>query len=188
VLAIELSNKNWVLAAQVPGLPQTKAKRAIEPDKLALQSAIDGYRARAAAAGHPVDRVVATYEAGWSGFWLARWLIAKGVEVHVIQPSSVPVDRRMRRAKSDGIDAELLLRTLLAWLRGEPRVCSMVPIPDEADEDARRSVRERTELVSERVSLANRIGAVLATLGVEDYNPLLKKTSAASGRPSYRSG
>ncbi|UVK35540.1 IS110 family transposase (plasmid) [Mesorhizobium sp. AR10] len=174
VLAIELSNKNWVLAAQVPGLPQTKAKRAIEPDKLALQSAIDGYRARAAAAGHPVDRVVATYEAGWSGFWLARWLIAKGVEVHVIQPSSVPVDRRMRRAKSDGIDAELLLRTLLAWLRGEPRVCSMVPIPDEADEDARRSVRERTELVSERVSLANRIGAVLATLGVEDYNPLLK--------------
>ena len=174
VLAIELSNKNWVLAAQVPGLPQTKAKRAIEPDKLALQSAIDGYCARAAAAGHPVDRVVATYEAGWSGFWLARWLIAKGVEVHVIQPSSVPVDRRMRRAKSDGIDAELLLRTLLAWLRGEPRVCSMVPIPDEADEDARRSVRERTELVSERVSLANRIGAVLATLGVEDYNPLLK--------------
>lgn len=174
VLAIELSNKNWVLAAQVPGLPQTKAKRAIEPDKLALHCAIDGYRARAAAAGHPVDRVVATYEAGWSGFWLARWLIAKGVEVHVIQPSSVPVDRRMRRAKSDGIDAELLLRTLLAWLRGEPRVCSMVPIPDEADEDARRSVRERTELVSERVSLANRIGAVLATLGVEDYNPLLK--------------
>lgn len=174
VLAIELSNKNWVLAAQVPGLPQTKAKRAIEPDKLALQSAINRYCARAAAAGHPVDRVVATYEAGWSGFWLARWLIAKGVEVHVIQPSSVPVDRRMRRAKSDGIDAELLLRTLLAWLRGEPRVCSMVPIPDEADEDARRSVRSRTELVSERVSLANRIGAVLATLGVEDYNPLLK--------------
>jgi transposase len=174
VFAIELSNKNWVLAAQVPGLPQTKAKRAIEANKLALQSAIDGYCARAAAAGHLVDRVVATYEAGWSGFWLARWLIAKGVEVHVIQPSSVPVDRRMRRAKSDGIDAELLLRTLLAWLGGEPRVCSMVPIPDEADEDARRSVRERTELVSERVSLANRIGAVLATLGVEDYNPLLK--------------
>src|SRR6478609_3161523 len=53
------------------------------------------------------------------------------VEVYVIQPSSVPVDRRMRRAKSDGIDAELLLRTLLAWLRGEPRACSMVPVPDE---------------------------------------------------------
>lgn len=174
VLAIELSSKSWVLAAQVPGLPNTKAKRSIEPDKFALQAAIDGYRARAAAAGYPVDRVIATYEAGWSGFWLARWLIAKGIEVHVIQPSSVPVDRRMRRAKSDGIDAELLLRTLLAWLRGEPRVCSMVPIPDEADEDARRCVRERTELVSERVGLANRIGAVLATLGIDDFNPLLQ--------------
>lgn len=174
VLAIELSSKTWVLAAQVPGLPETKAKRTIEPDKLALQSAIDVYRARAAAAGHTVERVVATYEAGWSGFWLARWLTVRGVEVHVVQPSSVPVDRRMRRAKSDGIDAELLLRTLLAWLRGEPRVCSMVPIPDEADEDARRCVRERTELISERVGLANRIGAVLATLGVAEYNPLLQ--------------
>jgi transposase len=174
VLAIELSSKTWVLAAQVPGLPQTKAKRTIEPDKLALQSAVEGYRARAAATGHTVDRVIATYEAGWSGFWLARWLTAMGVEVHIVQPSSVPVDRPMRRAKSDGIDAELLLRTLLAWLRGEPRVCSMVPIPDEADEDARRGVRERAELISERVGLTNRIGAVLATLGVGEYNPLLQ--------------
>ncbi|MEO1317973.1 MAG: IS110 family transposase, partial [Pseudomonadota bacterium] len=87
---------------------------------------------------------------------------------------SVPVDRRMRRAKSDGIDAELLLRTLMAWLRGEPRVCSVAPIPSEADEDARRVIRERTELISERVSLTNRISAVLATLGVEGYNPLLQ--------------
>src|SRR6516162_9720364 len=174
VLAIELSNKSWVLAAQVPGLPQTKAQRTIEPNKNALLAAIDGYRARAAAVGYAVDRVITTYEAGWSGFWLARWLVAQGMEVHVVQPSSVPVDRRLRRAKSDGIDAELLLRTLLAWLRGEPRVCSMAPIPDEADEDARRSVRERTELLSERVGLTNRIGAVLATLGVNDYNPLLQ--------------
>ena len=113
-------------------------------------------------------------QAGWSGFCLARWLMRRGVEVYVVQPSSVPVDRRMRRAKSDGIDSELLLRTLLAWLRGEPRVCSMVPVPDEADEDARRCVRERTELISERIGLTNRIGAVLATLGVSDYNPLLR--------------
>ena len=174
VLSVELSNKSWVLAAQVPGLPRTKAQRTIEPNKNALLAAIDGYRARAAAVGYTVDRVITTYEAGWSGFWLARWLVAQGVEVHVVQPSSVPVDRRLRRAKSDGIDAELLLRTLLAWLRGEPRVCSMAPIPDEADEDARRCVRERTELLSDRVGLTNRIGAVLATLGVNDYNPLLQ--------------
>lgn len=172
ILAIELSNTSWVLAAQIPGLPGVKAKRSIEPTPEALMAAIEDYRARAVKAGRNVERVVAIYEAGWSGFWLARWLAQYGIETHVIQPSSVPVDRRARRAKSDGIDAELLLRTLLAWLRGEPRVCSMVPIPAEADEDARRRVRERAELVAERVGLVNRIGAVLATLGVGEYNPL----------------
>ena len=172
VLAIELSSECWVVAAQVPGLPYAKAKQTVKPTVEALMAAIDGYRSRAATAGRIVERVIAAYEAGWSGFWLVRWLARRGVETYVIQPSSVPVDRRARRAKSDGIDAELLLRTLLAWLRGEPRVCSMVPIPSEADEDARRSVRERAELVAERVSLVNRIGAVLATLGVEGYDPL----------------
>jgi transposase len=172
VLAIELSNASWVLAAQVPGLPRVKAKQGIAPTTEALLSAIASYRHRARAAGRNVERVIATYEASWSGFWLARWLTGHGVETHVIQPSSVPVDRRARRAKSDGIDAELLLRTLLAWLRGEPRVCSMVPIPNEADEDARRWVREREDLVGERVSLVNRIDAILATVGVHEYNPL----------------
>jgi transposase len=172
ILAIELSNTSWVLAAQIPGLPGVKAKRSIEPTPEALMAAIEDYRARAVKAGRNVERVVTIYEAGWSGFWLARWLTKYGIETHVIQPSSVPVDRRARRAKSDGIDAELLLRTLLAWLRGEPRVCSMVPIPAEVDEDARRRVRERAELVAERVGLVNRIGAILATLGVGEYNPL----------------
>ena len=172
VLAIELSKTKWVLSAQVPGLLRVKAKQTIEPKAEALLAAIDGYRNRSRAAGRTIERVVAIYEASWSGFWLARWLGRHGVETHMVQPSSVPVDRRARRAKSDGIDAELLLRTLLAWLRGEPRVCSMVPIPTEADEDERRRVREREDLMAERVSLVNRIGAVLATLGVGDYNPL----------------
>jgi transposase len=172
ILAIELSNTSWVLAAQIPGLPGVKAKRSIESTPEALMAAIEDYRARAAKAGRNVERVVTVYEAGWSGFWLARWLAQYGIETHVIQPSSVPVDRRARRAKSDGIDAELLLRTLLAWLRGEPRVCSMVPIPAEADEDARRRMREREELLAERVGLVNRIGAILATLGVGEYNPI----------------
>lgn len=174
VLAIELSSRSWVLAAQVPGLSRVKSRRTIEPSKEALGAALAGYRARAAAAGRATERVIAIYEAGWSGFWLARWLAGQGVEAHIVQPSSVPVDRRSRRAKSDGIDAELLLRTLLAWLRGEPRVCSMVPVPDADEEDARRPVRERAELVSERVGLVNRIGSVLATLGVADYNPMLQ--------------
>src|SRR5215813_12215200 len=138
ILSIEVSNQSWVLAAQVPGLPHTKAKRTVDPEAEALMAAIAGYRSRAAAMGRSIERVIAVYEAGWSGFWLARWLTRHKVEVYVIQPSSVPVDRRMRRAKSDGIDAELLLRTLLAWLRGEPRVCSMVPVPDEAEAFVRR--------------------------------------------------
>jgi transposase len=172
VLAIELSNSKWVLAAQIPGLPNVKNKRTIEPTVQGLMAAIESCRVRVAKTGRKVRRIIATYEAGWSGFWLARWLMRQGVEVHVIQPSSVPVDRRARRAKSDGIDAELLLRTFLAWLRGEPRICSMVPIPSEADEDARRLVRERSELIKERIKLANRIGAVLATLGGPKYDPL----------------
>src|SRR5690348_5239222 len=172
ILALEVSEKSWVVSAHVPGLPSGKPRRTLSPNAEALLATIGHYRTRSAKAGRSVDRVVLVYEAGYSGFWLARWLARRGVEVFVIQPSSVPVERRVRRAKSDGIDAELLLRTLLAWLRGEPRVCSMVPIPNEADEDERRRVREREDLVADRISLVNRIGAVMATLGVHDYNPL----------------
>jgi len=178
VLALETSARNWVIAAQVPGLGQVKAKQVIGPDADQLAAAIEGYRRRAAKVGKAVERVVLIYEAGYGGFWLARWLTAKGIEVHVIQPSSVPVERKKRRAKSDRIDADLLLRTLLAWLRGEPRVCTMVPIPDEAVEDARRQVRERAELITERVALTNRIGAILATVGVGGYNPLRRDRRA----------
>ena len=108
VLAIELSNANWVLAAQVPGLLRVKAKQTIEPRTEALLAAIDCYRERSRAAGRTVERVVAIYEAGWSGFWLARWLGQHGVEAHVVQPSSIPVDRRARREREE--TEELLAR------------------------------------------------------------------------------
>jgi transposase len=172
ILALEVSEKSWVVSAHVPGLPGGKPRRTLSPNAEALLATIDHYRTRSAKAGRSVDRVVLAYEAGYSGFWLARWLARRGVEVFVIQPSSVPVERRVRRAKSDGIDAELLLRTLLAWLRGEPRVCSMVPIPTEADEDARRCVRERQELLGERVAIVNGITSILATLGIRGYDAL----------------
>ena len=90
----------------------------------------------------------------------------------MIQPSSLPVDRRARRAKTDIIDVEMLLRTLMAWLRGEPRVCSMVPIPSEADEEARRAYREREDLTGERRSIVNKIDGILATLGIKGYKAL----------------
>jgi hypothetical protein len=86
ILAIELSNKTWVLAAQVPGLPQAKAKRTIEPTPEALMAAIAGYRSRAASAGQTVERVITIYEAGWSGFWLARWLELVGSKFTSFNP------------------------------------------------------------------------------------------------------
>jgi transposase len=89
----------------------------------------------------------------------------------VVQPSSLPVDRRARRAKTDIIDVEMLLRTLMAWLR-EPRVCSMVPIPSQADEEARRAYREREDLTGERRSIVNKIDGILATLGIKGYKAL----------------
>jgi transposase len=113
---------------------------------------------------------VVVYEAGHTGFWLARLLREQGIEAHVLHPASVPVDRRARRAKTDRLDVELLLRAVLAWLRAEPGVCSMAPIPDEADEDRRRAVRERQELLTERTRLTNRVGALIATLGITDYD------------------
>ena len=169
VIAVEISRPTWVIAAHVPGLGHVKVRRRIEARGEALLLAIEQLKRRAATG---IDHVIVTYEAGYTGFWLARLVRRHAIEVYVIQPVSVPVDRRRRRAKTDAIDADLLLRTCLAFLRGEPRVCSMVPIPDQKDEDARHLVREREDLIAERIGLTNRIGAILATLGVEEFDPL----------------
>ena len=137
VAVVELSARSWLVGAQVAGVPRQCWQKLV-PSAEALLDHLDHLRQRAGKAGKRVSRVVVAYEAGRDGFWLARWLLERGVEVYVIQPSSVPVDRRARRAKTDALDVEMLLRTTLAWLRGEPRVCSMVPIPSEAEEDGRR--------------------------------------------------
>jgi transposase len=94
-----------------------------------------------------------------------------------MHPASIPVERRGRRAKTDRIDLDMLLRTLLAWLRGEPRVCTMVRIPSEAEEDMRRPERERERLVSERIALENRIENLLCLHGVVGFQPRLKKAA-----------
>ena len=172
VISLEISNATWVIASHIPGLAMVKSKQRIDANSVALAGAIAGLQRRAANKGAQVHRIILCYEAGHAGFWLARVLQRQGIEVFVVQPVSVPVDRRARRAKSDVIDSELLLRTCLAYLRGEPRVCSMVPIPDEADEDARQPGREREELTAERIAITNRIGAILAVLGVTGYDPL----------------
>jgi transposase len=168
---LELSSKKWVFAVQLPG-SKKHTRQVVEPSGSALVEMIERLKARSLAAGRPILRMILTYEAGRDGFWLARFLQRRGVEVHVMQASSLPVDRRARRAKTDMIDVEMLLRTLLAWLRGEPRVCSMVPIPSEADEEARRAHREREDLTGSRRSLANKIDGILATLGISGFRAL----------------
>ena len=169
--ALEMSDKKWVLAVQLPGVKR-HTRHVLEASGEELASLIERLKARCAPAGQPIARVILTHEAGRDGFWLARFLVRRGVEVHVMQPSSLPVDRRARRAKTDVIDVEMLLRTLMAWLRGEPRVCSMVPIPTETDEEARRAHREREDLTGERLSILNKIDSILATLGVKGYRAL----------------
>ena len=169
--ALELSEKKWVLAVQLPGVDR-HSRHVLDACGDRLVSFVERLKARSASAGRNIARVILTHEAGRDGFWLARFLARQGIEVHVMQPSSLPVDRRARRAKTDKIDVEMLLRTLMAWLRGEPRVCSMVPIPSEADEEARRAHREREDLTKERRSIVNKIEGILATLGVKGYKAL----------------
>jgi len=169
--ALELSEKKWVLAVQLPGVDR-HSRHVLDGGGETLASFVERLKVRCVSAGRKIARVILTHEAGRDGFWLARFLARRGIEVHVMQPASLPVDRRARRAKTDMIDVEMLLRTLMAWLRGEPRVCSMVPIPSEADEEARRAHREREDLTRERRSIVNKIDGILATLGVKGYKAL----------------
>jgi len=121
--------------------------------------------------GRPVE-VMSCYEAGYDGFWLHRQLEAHGVRNYVIDPASLQVDRRLRRVKTDRIDTERLLRSLMAYLRGEPKVWSVVRIPSVAEEDARRLHRERDRLICERVQHVNRIKGLCALQGIYDFHPL----------------
>ena len=171
VAVVELSARSWLVGVQVAGVPR-QCRQKPAPSAAAPLEHSGRSRRRAEGAGKRVGRVVLAYEAGRDGFRLARWLIGRGVEVCVIQPSSVPVERRARRAETDALDVEMLPRATLAWLRGEPRVCSMVPIPGEADEDGRRPLRERQDLIRERLAITNKIDGLLATLGVGGYRPL----------------
>ena len=177
VLALELSGKGWEIGAVLPGVTRRPHRSLATYDMAGLLQQIERWKAEALRAGRTVRRTVLTYEAGRDGFWIARYLLACGIEVQIMHPASIPVERRGRRAKTDRIDLDMLLRTLLAWLRGEPRVCSMVRIPSEAEEDMRRPERERERLVSERIALENRIENLLCLHGITGFKPRLKKAA-----------
>src|SRR5438132_9308651 len=114
------------------------------------------------------------YEAGYDGFWLHRVLEAHGIHNHVLDPASLQVNRRARRAKTDRIDVDRMLRALIHYLRGEPEACSVVCVPSADQEDAKRLHRERHRLICERVAHVNRIKGLCATQGIYDYAPIRK--------------
>jgi transposase len=148
-------------------------KLPVDPARLLAQ--VERWRQEAARAGRTITRTVVAYESGRDGFWLARLLQGHGIEVYVIHASSVAVSREQRRAKTDRLDTEMLMRALLGWLRREPGHCRMVAIPTVAQEDARR--REREGLVAERTRLTNTIKAELALWGIQGFKPGLKKAA-----------
>jgi transposase len=171
-IAVELSRARWVVAVHTPLADKIGLHKRKGGDSEGLLALIARLQARVQAVlGRPVA-VVSCYEAGYDGFWLHRLLEAHSVRNHVLDPASLQVNRRARRAKTDRIDATSLLRALLAHLRGEPRVVSVVRVPSVEEEDARRLHRERHRLVAERVQHVNRIKGLCATQGIYDFNPL----------------
>ena len=171
---VELSQSSWLVAGMVPGIERRPLKK-LDPDPAALLALIERWRSEGEKAGHPVGRTVLAFEAGRDGFWLARWLRERGIEVHVIHSTSVAVTREHRRAKTDRLDTAMLMRVFLGWLRGERGHCRMVAIPTLEEEDARRPSRERQNLVDERTRIINRMKAALARLGIRGFKPELQR-------------
>ena len=128
------------------------------------------------------------FEAGRDGFWLHRLLLANGIASHVLEPTSILVNRRARRAKTDRLDAQGLLRVLMAYLAGDRQACSMVRVPTPEEEDAKRLHREREHLVQERVRLENRIEALLASPRASGRDPRCVRGSATSPRSAPVTG
>jgi transposase len=174
VVVLEMSQQTWLAAGVVPGIDRHPLKK-LSPDPEALLQLLERWRALAVQAGRPVTRIVLAFEAGRDGFWLARWLRARGIEPSVIHSSSVAVSREHRRAKTDRLDTEMLVRVFLGWLRGEARHCKMVAIPTLEEEDARRPGRERESLVGEKTRIINRMKSAFARLGIRGFKPELKK-------------
>jgi transposase len=174
IAVIEMSQSSWLVAGIVPGIERHPLKK-LEPDEEALLGLLQRWRDEAVRAGRTVTRIAVAFEAGRDGFWLARWLRARGIEAHVIHPTSVAVSRDHRRAKTDRLDTELLKRAFLGWLRGERDHCRMAAVPTLEAEDARRPNRERESLVGERTRIVSRMKGTLARLGIRGFKPASRK-------------
>jgi transposase len=156
-VSLELSRSKWLVTSLSPGSEKMSKHLVAGGDGAGLLNLLIRLRDKAEQrAGTPVE-IVVIQEAGLDGFWIHRLLAAHGIESHVVESASIAVPRRHRRAKTDAIDGAMLLRTLMAFKRGEPRVCSMVVPPSPAEEDRRRIARERRTLIKERIEHINRV-------------------------------
>ena len=174
IVVIELSQSSWLVAGLVPGVERRPLKK-LRPDEQTLLRLLQRWRDEAAKSGSTVTRTAVAFEAGRDGFWLARWLQSRGVEAHIIHPTSVAISREHKRAKTDRLDTAMLGRVFLGWLRGERGHCSMVAVPSIDEEDAKRPSRERESLVGERTRIINRMKSALVRLGIRGFKPELRR-------------
>jgi len=190
-VSLELSRSIWLITSLSPGFGEKMSKHSVRAgDIAALLARVFELKRKASERAGKSFPIVVIQEAGLDGFWLHRVLQSEGVESHVVDPASIATSRRRRRAKTDRIDGEALLRALLAHKRGEPRVCAMVKAPTPEEEDRRRLCRERTVLIAERVKHVNRLKGLLFAQGVSGYEPRrrdrrrrLDELQTGDGRP-----
>ena len=174
VAVVEMSQASWLVAGMIPGLERQPLKK-IAPNEAALLSLLQRWQEEAIKICQTIRRITVAYEAGRDGFWLARWLCSRGIEAHVIHPTSVAVSREHKRAKTDRLDTAMLIRVFLGWLRGERGHYGMVAVPTLEEEDAKRPSRERENLVGERTRIINRMKSALVRLGIRGFKPELRR-------------
>jgi transposase len=172
-VSLELSRSTWLITSLSAGAGEKMSKHSVPAGDIgALLARLSEFKRKTFARTGKSFPIIVIQEAGLDGFWIHRVLQKEGIESHVVDPSSIATSRRRRRAKTDRIDGEALLRALLAYKRGEPRVCAMVKAATPEEEDRRRLCRERKVLIAERVGHVNRIKGLLFSQGVYGYEPL----------------
>src|SRR6202045_687758 len=165
-VSLELSRRAWLVTSLSPGGGEKMSKHSVQAGDIAgLLKRFAQLKEKARARTGWDFPIIVIQEAGLDGFWIHRVLQSEGIESHVVDAASILTSRRRRRAKTDRIDGETLVRTLMAFKRGEPRVCSMARAPTPQEEDRRRVCRERRTLVGERVTHVNRIKGLLFARG-----------------------